>query len=85
MHARMPFPVPACNQRLQPPGRSIQVTAQGMVLFMPLQLLLGNILFVNPDPNWTFSQMGTYEGVAQLFTVQATVLPAWVHYIAFDL
>ncbi|CAM9974827.1 unnamed protein product [Laminaria digitata] len=33
----------------------------------------------------TFAEFGTLEGVIKLFGNTAVILPAWVHYLAFDL
>lgn len=33
----------------------------------------------------TFAEFGTLKGVINLFENTAVILPAWVHYLAFDL
>ena len=37
------------------------------------------------DAAQTFADMGTLDGVKKLFANDDVILPAWVHYLAFDL
>jgi len=47
-------------------------------------LLLINAIQTTDAPD-ALEVMGSWEGVAKLLRTEVIVLPAWVHYIAFDL
>lgn len=56
-------------------------TAAMCMLYM---LLIYNVI-TNPSSEFSLSEMASWDGVAKLFKMPQTVLPAWVHYVAFDL
>eukprot|EP00903_Cladosiphon_okamuranus_P021795 g20041.t1 len=45
----------------------------------------GAHLLNSKDVLGTYAEMGTLDGVAKLFSDSGILLPAWVHYLAFDL
>lgn len=53
--------------------------------FSILYTLLFGTLLAQPVGDFSFDKLFTYEGVKDALSSPEVVLPAWVHYVAFDL
>ncbi|CAL8470110.1 g9652 [Coccomyxa elongata] len=53
--------------------------------FSILYTLLFGTLLAQPVGDFSFDKFFTYEGVKDALSSPEVVLPAWVHYVAFDL
>jgi hypothetical protein len=60
------------------------VTLAASLLCLLYALVLANSL-LNPTSDIQIQDMFTYDGVARLLSTKNVVLPAWVHFAAFDL
>jgi hypothetical protein len=55
------------------------------VAFSLLYTVLFATLFAQAHSDFKFNDFFTYEGVIKALSLPEVVLPAWVHYVAFDL
>ena len=55
------------------------------LLFYATARSLGIHVLNSKDVLKMYAEMGTLDGVAKLFSDSGVLLPAWVHYLAFDL
>ncbi|GAX83532.1 hypothetical protein CEUSTIGMA_g10957.t1 [Chlamydomonas eustigma] len=60
------------------------VTLAASLMCLLYALLLANTL-LSPTSDIQIQDMFSYDGVARLLSAKSTVLPAWVHFAAFDL
>jgi hypothetical protein len=55
------------------------------VAFSALYTALFVTIFLQQDSTFQFQDFFTLDGVKRALSTDAVVLPAWVHYVAFDL